>query len=142
FEEEVVALSNAARAMGATCGAAGEFPPAPALSMESRLRCAARRHSGAMGEDGFFAHDNPNTGSSPFDRIEDEGYGFAAAGENIAAGYATAQDVVDGWLASDGHCANLMSASFSHIGVGFAYVEGSEYGHYWTQVFGHPLGGG
>ena len=142
FEEEVISLTNDARAAGATCGANGDFPSAPPLSIDVRLQCAARKHSRAMGDDGFFAHDDPNTGTSPFDRIEAEGYAFSAAGENIAAGYASPADVVQGWLDSDGHCANLMGGAYTHIGVGYAFAEGSDFGHYWTQVFATPLGGG
>ena len=112
FEEEVVTRTNDARAAGATCGANGAFPPVGPVSLEERLRCAARQHSGAMGEDGFFAHDNPNTGTSPFDRIDAEGYAYSAAGENIAAGYGSPEEVVQGWLDSDGHCANLMSGAY------------------------------
>lgn len=141
FEEEVVTRTNDARAAGATCGANGAFPPVGPVSLEERLRCAARQHSGAMGEDGFFAHDNPNTGTSPFDRIDAEGYAYSAAGENIAAGYGSPEEVVQGWLDSDGHCANLMSGAYVEIGVGYAHVEDSEYGRYWTQVFASPLGG-
>jgi uncharacterized protein YkwD len=93
-----------------------------------------------MGDDDFFAHENPMTGTSPFDRIGQEDYAYSAAGENIAAGYGSPEAVVEGWLQSDGHCANLMNGAYTEIGVGYAFAEGSAFGHYWTQVFAHPLG--
>ena len=70
------------------------------------------------------------------DRMREAGFsGDSPWGENIAAGQRTARGVVDGWLESDGHCANIMNPSFRTIGIGYAYVEGSEYGHQWVQNF-------
>ena len=138
LEDEVLALVNEARAAGADCGSEGSFASASALTRDARLACAARLHSLAMGEGGFFDHNDPITGTSPFDRIEAAGYSYSAAGENIAAGYPDAAAVVAGWLESDGHCANIMSPSYQHLGVGYALVEGSEFGRYWTRVFGSP----
>ena len=63
------------------------------------------------------------------------GYDFFAAGENIAGGYYTPADVMDGWMQSDGHCANIMSTSFTEIGLGY-HPGGGDYTRLWTQVFG------
>jgi uncharacterized protein YkwD len=137
FETEVVVLVNQARAQGATCGGAS-FDPTGPLAMEARLRCAARVHSLDMAMRGFFDHVNPD-GEDPFVRMERAGYSFLAAGENIAAGQTTPQEVVDGWLASPGHCSNIMSPDFSQIGVGYVAAPQGMLPHYWTQTFGTPF---
>ncbi|MBC8069244.1 MAG: CAP domain-containing protein [Deltaproteobacteria bacterium] len=128
-------IVNQRRAEGADCGAEGSFGPAGPLSMAPALRCAARVHSKQMVESDFFAHTTP-WGETPGNRIDASGYDWSTWGENIAAGNATAAATMDQWMGSDGHCANIMNASFSEIGVG--YFPGGGYGHYWTQAFGHP----
>lgn len=135
FEEAALAETNRYRAMGASCD--GEaFAPAPALEMDEVLLTAARLHSSDMGERGFFDHDNPD-GLSPFDRIAAVGFeGASPWGENIAAGQTTPEEVVRGWMESPGHCRNIMNADYRVIGLGYAFVEGSPFGHYWTQKFG------
>ncbi|MCX4242298.1 CAP domain-containing protein [Paraliomyxa miuraensis] len=138
FEREVVERVNLARAHGGDCGNGGSFDATGPLAMESRLRCAARVHSLDMIQRGFFDHVNPD-GLDPFDRIELAGYSFRASGENIAAGQTTPQEVVDGWLLSPGHCANILSPDYTEIGVGYVFTQTDPLGHYWTQTFGTPL---
>lgn len=134
LEDDVLAIVNARRAAGANCGSAGTFGSAPALVMQANLRCAARLHSRDMVERDYFAHDNPD-GQSPWDRMEEAGYvGWRAVGENIAAGSPTAEGTMDQWMNSPGHCANIMNAEFTEIGVG--YYPGGGFGHMWTQKFG------
>ena len=133
LEEQVVEVVNQKRSEGANCGSEGSFGAAGPLVMHPLLQCAARMHSMDMVVRDFFSHTNPD-GESPWDRIAKTGYGgYANAGENIAAGSATAAAVVDQWMNSDGHCANIMNPQFNEIGVG--YYPGGQYGHYWTQVF-------
>jgi uncharacterized protein YkwD len=136
LEEDVLTAVNEQRAQGADCRSAGNFPPAPALTMNANLRCAARKHTKDMVERNFFDHTNPD-GEGPAERLEKAEYNFRSWGENIAAGNATAADTVAQWMASDRHCANIMDATFTEIGVG--YFPGGEFGHEWTQVFGLPL---
>ncbi|MCY0990077.1 CAP domain-containing protein [Nannocystis sp. ILAH1] len=137
-EQQVLERINAARADGADCGSMGSFGPAPALSMDVRLHCAARKHSQDMAERGFFDHVNPD-GQDPFDRLDEAGYtGWAVAGENIAAGSEDPGMTVQGWLDSDGHCANLMNPQYTHTGVGF-YEGTGNLTYYWTQTFGALL---
>ena len=90
-------------------------------------------HSKDMYDRDFFDHTNPD-GELPWDRMDRAGYNWSAAGENIAAGNPTAAATVQQWMESDGHCANIMSADFTELGVG--YYPGGEWGHMWTQVFG------
>lgn len=135
WESEVVDLVNAARATGGDCGTMGQFPPSAPLTVNPSLHCAARVHSKDMADRDFFDHTNPD-GEDPFDRMARAGYGsYAFQGENIAAGTMTARDTVDGWLASDGHCANMLGSHYKEIGVG-AYEGAGEYVFYWTQTFG------
>jgi uncharacterized protein YkwD len=129
WEQEVLVLVNEQRAAGADCGSAGVFEPVDPLAMNSALRCAARNHSMDMFERDFFSHTNPD-GDGPAARIDDAGYDGFTWGENIAWGYPTPESVIDGWMNSDGHCANIMRPFFTEIGVG--YYEGN----YWTQAFG------
>lgn len=145
FEQDVLKLTNEARAKGHNCDTEGNFGAAPPLTMEPRLRCSARLHSQYMatvGDD--FAHTQRETGLDPFERMTAAGYQFTAASENIAVGQSTPKEVVDGWLESDGHCANMMSKDVTQLGVGYdvgPYDSG--FGQprdapYWTQNFGRP----
>ena len=85
----------------------------------------------------FFSHTSPTTGT-PFDRIAAAGYSYSAAGENIAAGYGAPAALVEGWMGSEGHRDNILSTSFTHIGLGYASRGESAYGVYWTAVFASP----
>ncbi|MDI1483975.1 CAP domain-containing protein [Polyangium sp. y55x31] len=135
YEAQVLTLVNQKRAAGASCGGVA-YPPAPALTLDERLRCAARKHSKDMGVKNFFSHTGSN-GSTPWQRINSAGYTYKTAAENIAAGYASPTAVVNGWMTSTGHCKNIMNAKLKQLGVG--YYEGTTgYKKYWTQDFGTP----
>jgi uncharacterized protein YkwD len=90
-----------------------------------------------MASTGRFAHAGAD-GSTPGQRVERAGYRAARVGENIAAGPTSAAEVVEGWLASPGHCANLMDARFTEMGLAYAVDSRSAAGIYWTQVFATP----
>jgi len=131
FEEEVLALINARRSERADCGSHGSFVPADPLTMKGALRCAARNHSMDMALRDFFDHTDPD-GLGPGTRIEAAEYEWRSWGENIAWGQPTPASVVDAWMNSPGHCANIMAPSFTETGIGF--YEGDV----WTQTFGSP----
>lgn len=135
FEEELLVLVNERRAQGANCGSFGSFGPAAPLVMHPALRCAARVHSKDMAERNFFDHTNPD-GEHGGHRMGKAGYNGQSGGENIASGSPTPSSVMAGWMASDGHCSNIMKPSFRDFGGG--YYPGGGYGHLWTQVFGVP----
>ena len=137
FEDEVLVRINQARAAGATCGTTA-FPPVGPLTMNAQLRQAARCHSLDMAVNNYFSHTGRN-GSSPWDRINDAGYRWRNAAENIAAGYGTPQQAVDGWVRSQGHCENLMNGELTETGVGYGFDASSTYDRYWTETFGRPL---
>jgi uncharacterized protein YkwD len=135
MESQVLSLVNQRRAAGATCGGVVKAP-APALTFDERLRCAARKHSKDMGVNNFFSHTGSN-GSTFVQRITSAGYTpYTALAENIAAGQTTASGVVNAWMASTGHCNNIMNPNYRHLGVGYSYGGTSTYKHYWTADFG------
>lgn len=110
-----------------------------ALKLNGELNAAAQNHSQDMAVSDYFDHTGKN-GSKPWDRAKAVGYEARSMGENIAAGYTTPAAVVQGWIDSPGHRANLLNASFTELGVGYfqlANDTGSvNYGSYWTQLFG------
>lgn len=122
IEQEVVRLVNVERAKQ------GLQP----LVLDEKLSSIARTKSQDMKDNGYFSHQSPTYGS-PFDMLKKFGVSYRTAGENIAAGYSSAQAVVTGWMNSEGHRANILNKSFTKIGVG--YVSGGSYGSYWTQLF-------
>jgi uncharacterized protein YkwD len=77
-------------------------------------------------------------GSSPAQRVTRAGYQWTAVGENVAAGPGTAEEVMADWLASSGHCANIMSAQFSEMGAAFVVNAQDAYGVYWTLSLAAP----
>ncbi len=119
LERKVVELVNAERAAYGL----------PALELNTQLCDGARLKSQDMAANGYFSHESPTYGS-PFDMMQSLGISYRTAGENIAMGYATAEAVVNGWMNSEGHRANILSTSYTQIGVG--YVAN---GNYWTQWF-------
>jgi uncharacterized protein YkwD len=132
LEAEIVTIVNRYRAEGATCGG-DEMEPVGPLTMDPNLQCAARVHTKDMADRDFFDHTNPD-GDGPDDRMEAAGYDGRGWGENIAAGNSEAEETMEQWMNSDGHCRNIMNGSYTLIGVG--YYPGGEYDHLWTQTFG------
>lgn len=119
FENEVIRLVNEIRAES------GLKP----LLVNWELSRVARFKSQDMVDNRYFSHTSPIYGS-PFQMIRDFGLSFRTAGENIAYGQRTPQAVVNAWMNSSGHRANILNASYTQIGVGYAAS-----GHYWTQMF-------
>lgn len=126
-ETLLLTLVNNVRQTGCTCGTT-VMPPVPPLTWNDLLEKAALGHSKDMNTNNYFSHTGLD-GSSPGDRITRAGYTWKAYGENIALGYTAEQDVMNGWLQSEGHCKNIMSSRVKEMGVG-------RDGNYWTQVFG------
>lgn len=137
FQAEVLRLVNERRAAGATCGSRGTFAATTALNWNTALTTAAYGHSRDMADNNYFSHTSRD-GRTFDQRITAAGYRWSRAGENIAAGYTSAQSVVNGWMASEGHCANLMNPNFRDMGLACARNAGSRYGWYWTQNLGTP----
>lgn len=134
----VVELVNVARSKARRCGSE-RFPSAPPLIASRELNEAAANHARDMARRNYFEHQGAD-GSQPKDRVLRAGYQPRLTGENIALGPESAEEVVDGWLSSPGHCANIMDSRFQHIGVGLATGRGR--GRiYWVQTFGAPRSG-
>jgi uncharacterized protein YkwD len=125
YEDQVVTLVNQQRA---TAGC-------KALTVDSRLTTAARGHSQDMANRDYFDHNTPE-GVTPWTRITNAGYHFSAAAENIAAGQTTPASVMNAWMNSPGHRANILNCNLRNIGVGLAY--NAKHTPYWTQDFGTP----
>ena len=105
------------------------------LGASYMLTRASAWKSKDLATNNYFSHDDLTRTWSA--RIRDCGYGFNTwLGENIAAGYTTAQQVFDGWKASPGHNANMLGTNYTSIGIGRYFVQGSTYGWYWTTDFG------
>ena len=100
-----------------------------ALQIDTQLSQVALTKSQDMQKNGYFSHTSPTYGS-PFDMMRDFGVSYRTAGENIAQGQRTPQEVVNAWMNSAGHRQNILNGNFTHIGVGY---EPS--GHHWTQMF-------
>ena len=119
YERQVVSLVNAERAQYSL----------PALTLNSDLSAYARVKSDDLRAGGYFSHESPTYGS-PFAMMQSFGVSYTYAGENIAMGYDSPAAVVSAWMNSPSHRANILSASFTQTGVGYAANGG-----YWTQWF-------
>jgi uncharacterized protein YkwD len=133
---EVLQLVNQARASPRRCGRKA-FKTAPPLTLSPTLERAARAHAADMARHSLFEH-RGSDGALPADRVTRAGYRWRTVAENIAAGARDAQTVVQGWLESPGHCANIMAPQYSEMGVAYAVDPKSDAGVYWAQVFASP----
>lgn len=132
FKQAFLEQINQVRRTGCKCGT-NYMPPAPPLIWNDDLEKAAAAHASDMYQKNYFSHTGKN-GSNPQDRIIKAGYGYKgfksyAAGENIAFGQEHIDEVMNGWIKSEGHCRNLMNPAFKEVGV-------AEDHHYWVQEFG------
>jgi len=150
-KEEFLDAVNSARADTQDCGDEGIFAPAPPLSWSDELYRSAYEHSRDMALNGVVEHYGTNTesdwtakdlnlghGSRFYERDEYNGYtNYRLVEENVAGGtnLDNAYDVVDAWLKSDGHCANLMNKDIKDMGMALV-KEDTKYTHYWSQEFG------
>lgn len=99
------------------------------LQIDAKLMNSARQKSTDMAKNNYFSHTSPTYGS-PFDQMKANGISYRAAAENIAMGQRSAEEVVKAWMDSPGHRQNILTPSFTHIGIGY-----DANGHYWTQQF-------
>jgi uncharacterized protein YkwD len=138
--QTLLVLVNDVRAKGHDCGDKGVFLATGPLTINANLRVAAQKHSVDLDATKVKTnmHVTPagavnyTPGMTFTQRVDAEKYKWASVGENVAYGYSTPQTVMEAWLASPGHCKNIMNPGFTELGLG---KEGS----YWTQVFASPL---
>lgn len=125
FQKQVVALVNKERA------AAGLSP----LTEKTELDKVATLKSEDMVKLNYFSHTSPTYGS-PFEMLKQFGISYTFAGENIAYGQSTPEEVMTGWMNSPGHRANILNANYTQIGVGIAKKANGQL--VWTQTFTRP----
>jgi uncharacterized YkwD family protein len=118
-EQKVIELTNAERRKNGLKDLVGD----------TKLSSVARTKSNDMQKNGYFSHTSPTYGS-PFDMMRDFGVTYSTAGENIAQGQRTPEEVVQAWMNSEGHRKNILNGAFTHIGVGHDTT-----GNHWTQMF-------
>lgn len=137
FAAHALLRINAVRAAGASCGSRGAFAATGALAWHAALHEAAAAHSVDMATRNYVSHTSPE-GTGPGQRIAAAGYDARAWAENIAAGHPGVDAVVAGWVASDGHCANLMNPNLRELGLACVRGSGTTYSTYWTLKLAAP----
>lgn len=132
----VLELINEARSQSRRCGRR-KFDATARLTANAALERAARSHAEDMAAHSLLGHEGSDK-SVPAGRATRAGYSWASVAENVAGGQTTAGEVVGVWLASPGHCANLMNPRYSETGVARAVDPDSRHVVYWVQVFAAP----
>lgn len=117
--EQVVELTNQERRKNGL----------PDLKWDPSLSKMAQVKANDMEQNNYFSHDSPTHGS-PFDQMEKMDIDYSAAGENIAVGQDSPQQVVNDWMNSEGHRKNILNPEYTHIGIGFTDNE-----DFWAQEF-------
>ena len=128
--EESGGVQEAAEAVASLVNAARQDAGLSELELDADLCAAAQARAQEIAQS--FSHTRPD-GSSCFTILEEFGISYRAAGENIAMGQRTPEEVMDGWMNSSGHRANILNGTFTSIGVGY-YVDGAGAAH-WVQIF-------
>ena len=128
--EESGGVQEAAEAVASLVNAARRDAGLSELELDADLCAAAQARAQEIAQS--FSHTRPD-GSSCFTILEEFGISYRAAGENIAMGQRTPEEVMDGWMNSSGHRANILNGTFPSIGVGY-YVDGAGAAH-WVQIF-------
>lgn len=135
LQQQLLDETNRRRAAGGYCGVS-QMPPVAPVSWDCRVAAAAQKHSEDMARFGFLEHTGSD-GLELLQRLGEQGYSPQAWGENIAQGQQTVSEVVEDWVQSTGHCKNLMSGDYVHMGAAKSTSAGGE--TYWTQDFAAPL---
>ncbi|MFM2069365.1 MAG: hypothetical protein RLZZ584_4274 [Pseudomonadota bacterium] len=133
---QMLAAINAVRASARNCGATA-YPPAAALVWNDALAGAAQGHSDDMAQQNYLSHTSRD-GREFGQRAAAAGYNGGLMAENIAAGQTTLQGVINTWLGSPDHCANLMGANYRDVALACASRSGADFGTYWTWMAGAP----
>lgn len=105
------------------------------LTLSEKLTSIANTKAQDMAQKNYFSHTSPTYGS-PFEMLKQFGVSYSYAGENIAAGQRSAEQVMNDWMNSSGHRANILNPNYTQLGVG--YTKGGNYGTEWVQLFIKP----
>ncbi len=136
YQREMLAQLNRVRSVARNCGDQ-RFEATSPLTFSCSIHPAAQRHSIDMATNNFFSHTGSD-GLRVSHRVSATGYEWGVVGENIAAGFDSVGEVMDGWLASEGHCRNIMDSRFTIFAVSRVFTSSADYPDYWTQVFASP----
>lgn len=136
FQQQILNEINKARVNGRYCGSKF-FPSAPPLAWNAKLAAAAAGNSADMASKNYFSHTSRD-GRTFVQRISAAGYTWQAAAENIAAGQTTIEQVVNGWVASPGHCTNIMNPVYVDVAVACVRNDAAAYRRYWTMDMARP----
>jgi uncharacterized protein YkwD len=136
FQAELLRQVNAARLAGRSCGA-NTYAAAAPLGWNTRLFSAAEGHSHDMATNNYFSHTGLD-GRGVSQRVSAAGYAWRAVGENIAAGQRDVSSVMSNWLASEGHCRNIMNPAYQDVALACVQQLGTSYGRYWPMVLARP----
>jgi len=145
-QQKLLDAINKERSKPRTCGDRGTFPSVPALTWNPELYAAALEHVTDLAYSNTFSHDGSGTKyditgngtpSKFYERIVANGYAdYFSVGENIAGGQRDIDEVMKAWMASPGHCANIMKSTYTEVGVAIIIKSDSTYQIYWGQNFG------
>jgi len=137
FADQMLEAINVARAQPRNCGT-NSFAAASPLRWNAQTEEAARIQASYLQQNNLFSHSGANQ-NTVADRLTSTGYLWREVGENLAAGYADIASVMQAWLDSPGHCANLMHASFVEVGVALVDgIDSNTYRNYWGMVLATP----
>ena len=125
-------ISQQAKAVLSLVNAEREKQGLSSLTLSDKLTAVANEKARDMAENNYFNHTSPTYGS-PFQMLQQYGIRYRSAGENIAAGQRTPEEVMQSWMNSSGHRANILNSSYTEIGIG--YYAGGSYGTEWVQLF-------
>ncbi len=148
-QQELLDAINKARSIQRDCypdDSRGVVGPSPKLYWNDELYASALEHSTDLAMSDTFSHYGSGTKyditgdgkpSIFYERIVANGYSnYYTVGENIAGGQTTLEEVMEAWLASPGHCENIMNPNYTEVGIALVIEADSTYGTYWTQNFG------
>jgi len=145
-QQELLDAINKERSQSRTCGDRGTFPAVHALTWNPELYASALEHVTDLAYSNTFSHDGSGTEyditgngtpSKFYERIIANGYSnYFSVGENIAAGQRSVEEVMKAWMASPGHCENIMKSTYTEVGVAIVIKTDSDYQIYWGQNFG------
>lgn len=122
------------------CNSARRQVGSPELQWHATLQSVAQAHAEAMAHGAYFDHVDTQ-GRASGERLQDAGFIYRWAGENISAGKNNIDAVFEWWMTSAGHRANILKPEFTLTGIGYAFVaqDARSFNHYWVQVFASPL---
>jgi len=145
-QKKLLDAINKERSQSRTCGERGTFPAVPRLTWNDKLHSSALEHVTDLAYSNTFSHDGSGTKyditgqgkpSKFYERIVQNGYqNYYSVGENIAGGQRSVEEVMKAWMASPGHCVNIMKSTYTQVGIAIIIKADSDYQIYWGQNFG------